>query len=96
MLSRERIRIFAPRDNDVDIDVDADFDFEVIVAIDVNADDEIWSICHQCLTRFAFQREKSNIFSNNVDIDIDVDDNIDVDFEVNFMLITFGQFFTSV
>ena len=55
MLSRERIRIFVPRDNDADIDVD--FDFEVIVAIDVNADDDIWSICHQCVTRLAFQRE---------------------------------------
>ena len=63
--SRERIRIFAPRDNDAAIDVNvdhnADVDFDVIVAINVNADDEIWSFCHQCVTRFAFL---SNIFTN--------------------------------
>ena len=63
--SRERIRIFAPRDNDAAIDVNVDHnvhvDSDVIVASDVNADDEIWSFCHQCVTRFAFL---SNIFTN--------------------------------
>ena len=56
-------RIFSATNIYVDIDVDVDIDhhviadFKVIVVIDVDADDEIWSICHQCVTRIAFQRE---------------------------------------
>ena len=71
MISRERSRIFLATNNDVDVDIDVNIDvdidvdvdhnvvadFKVIIVVDVDAADEIWSICHQCVTRIAFQRE---------------------------------------
>ena len=63
MISRERGRIFLATNNDVVVDIDVDVDhnvvadFKVIIVVDVDAADEIWSICHQCVTRIAFQRE---------------------------------------
>ena len=57
MISRERSRIFLATNNDVDVDQNVVADFKVIIVVDVDAADEIWSICHQCVTRIAFQRE---------------------------------------
>ena len=65
MISRERSRIFLATNNDVDVDIGVDgdhhvvADFKVIIVVDVDAADDIptWSICHQCVTRIAFQRE---------------------------------------
>ena len=57
MISRERSRIFLATNNDVDVDHNVVADFKVIIVVDVDAADEIWSICHQCVTRIAFQRE---------------------------------------